>query len=88
MVSGRSSLGRIGLHVHCSAGMGSIGYQGYWHMGIRAVKPILLTKDIKCCQVYYLTPEGEDTIHYQGHMQNMDKDQLGSPLYKSLAKKR
>lgn len=88
MVSGRSSLGRNGLHVHCSAGMGSIGYQGYWHMGIRAVKPILLTKDIKCCQVYYLTPEGEATIHYQGHMQNMDKDQLGSPLYKSLVKKR
>ncbi len=88
MMSGRSSLGRNGLHVHCSAGMGSIGYQGYWHMGIRAVKPILLVKDIKCCQIYYLTPEGEDTIHYQGHMQNMDKDQLGSPLYKSLSKKR
>lgn len=88
MMSGRSSLGRNGLHVHCSAGMGSIGYKGYWHMGIRATKPILAVKDMQCCQIYYLTTEGENTEPYQGYMQNLSGDELGSPLYKALTKKK
>lgn len=88
MMSGRSSLGRNGLHVHCSAGMGSLGYKGYWHMGIRPVKPIKLVKDMKCCQIYYLTAEGEQDSIYQGYMQNQPGDELSSPLYKSLTKKR
>ena len=87
MLSGRSSLGRNGLHVHCSAGMGSIGYKGYWHMGIRAVKPIKVVKDMKCCQIYYLTADGDNDISYHGYMQNLSKEELGSPLYKSLIKK-
>ena len=57
MISGRSSLGRNGLHVNCSAGMGSIGYKGNWHMAIRTVKPTSVVKDMKCCQIYYLTTE-------------------------------
>ena len=88
MMSGRSSLGRNGLHVHCSAGMGSIGYKGYWHMGIRATKPILAVKDMQCCQLYYLTADGEITQTYQGYMQDLPKDELGSPLHKALTKKR
>lgn len=88
MMSGRSSLGRNGLHVHCSAGMGSLGYKGYWRMGIRATKPILAVKDMQCCQLYYLTADGEITQTYQGYMQDLPKDELGSPLHKALTKKR
>ena len=67
--------------------MGSIGYKGYWHMGIRAVKPIKVVKDMKCCQIYYLTADGDNDISYHGYMQNLSKEELGSPLYKSLIKK-
>lgn len=86
MMSGRSSLGRNGLHVHCSAGMGAIGYKGYWHLGIRPVRPIRVFKDMKCCQVYYFTPEGEITETYQGFMQELPRDQLGSQLYRKREK--
>lgn len=82
MMSGRSSLGRNGLHVHCSAGMGAIGYKGYWHLGIRPVRPIKVFKDMKCCQVYYFTPEGQITQSYQGFMQGLPKEELGSQLYR------
>ena len=88
MMSGRSSLGRNGLHVHCSAGMGSIGYKGYWHLGMRPTKPILIVKDMKCCQIYYLTVEGKNEKNYQGYMQNLPKEELGSPLHKALTKKK
>lgn len=84
MISGRSSLGRLGYHVHCSASMGSIGYKGYWHMGIRTTIPIRVYKNMKCCQIYYLTPDGEITNTYAGSMQNLDEKDLGSKAHKII----
>jgi len=86
MMSGRSSLGRNGLHVHCSAGMGAVGYKGYWHMGIRPTKPIWVVKDLKCCQIYYYTFEGELSNMYSGYMQELPKEELGSQMYRILKK--
>lgn len=88
MLSGRSSLGRNGIHVHCSAGLGSIGYQGYWHLGIRSVKPILVFKDAKCCQIYYYTVEGTCEEEYLGHMQRLPQDVLGSQSHMAYTLKR
>ncbi len=86
MMSGRSSLGRNGLHVHCSAGMGSVGYKGYWHLGIRPVKPIWIVKDLKCCQICYYTLEGELTELYNGNMQELPTEKIGSKMHKILSK--
>ena len=87
MLSGRSSLGRLGYHAHCSAGMGSIGYKGYWHMGVRPTMPIKIYRDMKCCQIYYLTPDGEITNTYEGSMQNLTGEELGSQSHKILSRK-
>ncbi len=86
MISGRSSLGRLGYHVHCSASMGSIGYKGYWHMGIRTTIPIKVYKNMKCCQIYYLTAEGEIQNTYEGSMQNLKNNELGSKFHKIIGK--
>ena len=84
MISGRSSLGRLGYHAHCSASMGSIGYKGYWHLGIRTTIPLKVYKDMKCCQIYYLTPVGEITETYNGFMQNLsDEHQISKKLKKN-----
>ena len=83
MLSGRSSLGRLGYHVHCSGGMGSIGYEGYWHMGIRTSIPIRIFPNMKCCQIYYFTPEGEITTTYEGSMQRQTEE-VGSQFYKKM----
>ena len=86
MLSGRSSLGRNGIHVHCSAGLGSIGYRGYWHLGIRVLKPIRVERNMKCCQLYYLNPEGEVGDTYKGFMQDLPKNELGSQMHLILRK--
>lgn len=88
MMSGRSSLGRNGLLVHCSAGMGAIGYKGYWHMGIRPTKPIWVVKDLKCCQIYYYTVEGKIDNTYNGLMQELPEEQLGSQMHRILQRKK
>lgn len=84
MISGRSSLGRLGCHVHCSAGMGSIGYKGYWHMGIRTTIPIRVYRNMKCCQIYYFIPQGDIGCTYNGMMQHTCDDKLDGGYYKGL----
>lgn len=84
MISGRSSLGRVGFHAHCSASMGSIGYKGYWHIGIRPSTPIYIYKDMQCCQIYFYTVEGEITNTYQGSMQNLNGKDLKSKYYQKI----
>lgn len=86
MMSGRSSLGRNGLYVHCSAGMGAVGYKGYWHMGIRPIKPIWVVRDLKCCQIYYYTVEGPVKEEYKGCMQELPEEELGSQMHRILHK--
>ncbi|MFN5101172.1 MAG: dCTP deaminase domain-containing protein, partial [Planctomycetota bacterium] len=39
MLTGRSSLSRLGLFVHGSAGFGSIGYRGHWTIELYTVQP-------------------------------------------------
>ena len=85
-MSGRSSLGRVGLHVHCSAGMGSIGYKGRWHMGLRTAEMLKIIPNMKCCQIYYYTTCGEITNTYNGSMQ--DLTEIGERKPFTLVKKK
>ena len=86
MMSGRSSLGRLGLHVHCSAGMGSIGYKGYWHLGVRPSVPVKVYENMKVCQIYYFTTEGEIVNTYTGSMQSASPEELGSKFHTKMKK--
>ena len=40
MIEGRSSIGRLGLFVHVTAGFGDAGFCGYWTLEIFAVQPV------------------------------------------------
>src|SRR5262245_28043778 len=39
MIEGRSSIGRLGLFVHVTAGFGDVGFCGYWTLEMFAVQP-------------------------------------------------
>lgn len=71
VLNGRSSLGRLGEHVHCSAGLGSTGYKGYWHLGLKTTMPLKIYPDMKCCQICYFTPDGLCLNEYQGKVQDL-----------------
>ena len=84
MIDGRSSTGRASLRVHCSASMGSIGYKGYWHMGMRVAQPVKVYENMKICQIYFYTPVGKITNTYNGSMQNLDINKKGSQYHKLI----
>lgn len=70
MLEGRSSIGRLGLFVHITAGFGDIGFRGYWTLEIFCVQPIRIYPGVKICQIFYHTIEGEFDQYDGGKYQN------------------
>lgn len=69
MLEGRSSIGRLGLFIHVTAGFGDVGFKGYWTLEIFCVQPIKIYAGVEVCQVYYHTIKGShenySSVKYQ-----------------------
>ena len=52
-IEGRSSVGRLGLFVHITAGFGDVGFAGYWTLEIFAVQPVRIYPGTSICQIFY-----------------------------------
>jgi dCTP deaminase len=83
MLEGRSSIGRLGLFVHITAGFGDIGFKGYWTLEMFAVQPIRIYAGVEICQIFYHDVRGAITEYTGGKYQN-NKDIQTSMLYKEL----
>jgi len=68
-ISGRSSIGRLGINVHATAGFGDIGYKGNWTLEIFVIEPIIIYPNVELAQIYYYLPVGEYD-NYTGRYQN------------------
>lgn len=80
IINGRSSIGRLGLFVHVTAGFGDTGFAGKWTLELMATQPIKIYPGMKICQIYYNTVEGEVEA-YAGKYQGAQSVQA-SELYK------
>ena len=69
MLEGRSSVGRLGLFVHVTAGFGDVGFKGYWTLEMHCIHPIRVYPDVSICQIFYHTVEGEITEYAKGKYQ-------------------
>lgn len=64
MLEGRSSVGRLGMFIHVTAGFGDIGFSGRWTLEIQVIKPLRIYAGTEVCQIYFHTVEGEKTLMY------------------------
>jgi len=69
MLEGRSSVGRLGLCIHVTAGFGDIGFAGFWTLEIQCVQPIQIYPFVEICQIYYHTIQGEYDEYRKAHKQ-------------------
>ena len=83
MIEGRSSIGRLGLFVHVTAGFGDVGFKGYWTLEMFAVQPVRIYPGIQICQIFYHELAGEITNYENGKYQN-NRDIQPSLLYREL----
>ena len=70
MLEGRSSIGRLGLLVHISAGFGDVGFKGYWTLELHCVQPVRIYAGMEICQIYYHTIKGEVKLYNSGKYQD------------------
>lgn len=70
MLEGRSSIGRLGLYIHVTAGFGDVGFKGFWTLEIHCIQPIRIYAGVEICQVYYHSIEGDYDPYISGKYQN------------------
>lgn len=70
MLEGRSSIGRLGLFIHVTAGFGDVGFSGYWTLEMFCIHPIKIYPNVEICQIYYHGIEGEYARYISGKYQN------------------
>jgi len=83
MLEGRSSVGRLGLFIHVTAGFGDVGFSGFWTLEIFCVQPIRIYPGVEICQIYYHNILGEYEKYQSGKYQN-NTDIQPSMLYKDF----
>lgn len=83
MLEGRSSVGRLGMFIHVTAGFGDVGFSGFWTLEIFCVQPIRIYSGVEICQIYYHDILGEYQKYENGKYQNNQGIQP-SMLYKDF----
>jgi dCTP deaminase len=83
MLEGRSSVGRLGMFIHVTAGFGDVGFAGFWTLEIFCVQPIRIYPGIEICQIYYHDIHGEYENYKSGKYQYNEGIQP-SMLYKDF----
>jgi dCTP deaminase len=70
LLEGKSSLARLGISIHATAGFGDIGFKGYWTLEISVIKPVFVYPNMKIGQVCYHEAVGDIDKLYDGKYQN------------------
>ncbi|MEA4912080.1 MAG: dCTP deaminase [Oscillospiraceae bacterium] len=69
MLEGRSSVGRLGICIHVTAGFGDVGFCGYWTLELFCIEPVMIYPNVEICQIYYHEIEGDYDEYVSGKYQ-------------------
>ena len=83
MLEGRSSVGRLGVCIHITAGFGDVGFSGYWTLELYCVQPVRIYPFVDICQIYYHTIDGDYDLYQSGKYNNNSSIQP-SMMYKDF----
>lgn len=82
-LDGRSSIARLGICVHITAGFGDVGFKGRWTLEITVAKPVKIYPEVEIAQVYFNEIYGEIKDRYHGKYQNAT-DVMASRMFKDV----
>jgi dCTP deaminase len=78
-IDGKSSVGRLGLWVHVTAGGGDAGFHGFWTLELVAVQPVRIYAGMPIAQLRYEYADGEVEKPY-GRKTSKYQNQEGTPV--------
>ncbi|MDE1819546.1 MAG: dCTP deaminase [Euryarchaeota archaeon] len=63
-LEGKSSVGRLGIDIHSTAGKGDVGYCNYWTLEISAKVPVRIYSGMPIGQLIYFEVSGKVDVDY------------------------
>jgi len=73
LITGRSSIGRLGVSIHQEAGFGDIGFAGKFTLQVKVTYPTKIYPGLPIAQVYFITPYGKVDRLYCGKYQHSNE---------------
>jgi dCTP deaminase len=85
IIQGKSSLGRLGLFVHITAGFGDTGFKGHWTLELACIQPVKIYPGMKIAQICYHDisemPYTDYASKADAKYKNQGKDPVASKNY-------
>lgn len=63
-LEGKSSVGRLGIDIHATAGKGDVGFSNYWTLEISAKMPVRVYAGMPIGQIIYFAVKGDVHTSY------------------------
>ena len=63
-LEGKSSVARLGICVHLTAGFGDSGFEGHWTLEITCVKPVIIYPRMPIAQIFYMEMRSKSLVSY------------------------
>jgi dCTP deaminase len=63
-LEGKSSVGRLGIDIHATAGKGDVGFCNHWTLEISVSQPVRVYAGMPIGQLIYFMVEGEVEVDY------------------------
>lgn len=64
ILNGRSSVGRLGLSIHVTAGTGDVGFRGHWTMELFVIRPLRVYAGVPIGQLLWSTVSSAPLVPY------------------------
>jgi len=79
-LEGKSSVGRLGIDIHATAGKGDVGFSNYWTLEISVKQPVRVYEGMPIGQLIYFQIEGEIITPYNAKNSAKYNDKTHLPV--------
>lgn len=79
-LEGKSSVGRLGIDIHATAGKGDVGFCNYWTLEISCVQPVRIYAGMPIGQLIYFKVEGDINNYYNKKSNAKYNDRTSRPV--------
>ncbi len=85
-LEGKSSVGRLGIDIHATAGKGDVGFCNYWTLEISVKKPVRVYAGMPIGQLIYFAVEGVVATPYNAKQSAKYTEKLARPVESMMYK--
>ena len=86
IIDGKSSIGRLGMMIHITAGKGDVGFKGHWTLEIIVQRPLKIYPNVPIAQIYYHEVVGNINNPYGSKSTSKYQNQEGKPVESKMFK--